>query len=305
MVLRVLVGGLECTHFIVSHSTMRYAPRHAVRLDPPLLRVRGMKRPCSVRGMRSGLTRPYSVRGMKRPCSVRGMRSLLLPTAPYCSLLLPTAPYCSLRSSCGRHAVVMRSSCGRHALRLDPPLLRKGHELLRHELLRHELLRHELLRHELLRHELLRLDPPLLRRGYVTYESCCLKGGILCVSVGVFVYSVVIHQSSTSVDPPSQNHNDGCVSSESSIQNNESINSVVIEGKNAQFIPALFIYSYELVSKFCDDSYSLYLCRFRVFLWRCPSHSYISTSPRSSASSKSNPSFTCDLFRTSRNDNIL
>ena len=258
MVLRVLVGGLECTHFIVSHSTMRYAPRHAVRLDPPLLRVRGMKRPCSVRGMRS--------------------------------LLLPTAPYCSLRSSCGRHAVVMRSSCGRHALRLDPPLLRKGHELLRHELLRHELLR---------------LDPPLLRRGYVTYESCCLKGGILCVSVGVFVYSVVIHQSSTSVDPPSQNHNDGCVSSESSIQNNESINSVVIEGKNAQFIPALFIYSYELVSKFCDDSYSLYLCRFRVFLWRCPSHSYISTSPRSSASSKSNPSFTCDLFRTSRNDNIL
>jgi hypothetical protein len=132
-----------------------------------------------------------------------------------------------------------------------------------------------------------------------------LKGGIMCVSVGVFVHSVVIHQSSTSVDPPSQNHYDGCVSSESSIQNDESINSVVIEGKNAQFISALFIYSYELVSKFCDDSYSLYMCRFRVFLWRCPSHSYISTSPRSSASSKSNPSSTCDFFRTSRNDNIL
>lgn len=51
----------------------------------------------------------------------------------------------------------------------------------------------------------------------------------MCVSVGVFVFSVVIQQSSTSVDLP-QSQYDGCVSSESSIQNDESVNSVVIEG---------------------------------------------------------------------------
>jgi hypothetical protein len=50
------------------------------------------------------------------------------------------------------------------------------------------------------------------------------------VLLGVFVYSVVIQQSSTSVDPHPQNQYDGCVSSEPSIQNDESVNSVVIEG---------------------------------------------------------------------------
>ena len=83
-----------------------------------------------------------------------------------------------------------RLPCGRHVT----PLLRKGHELLRHVLL-----------------------------------NTCLMG-ICVVFVVVFVYSVVIQQSSTSVDPHPQNQYDGCVSSESSIQNNESVNSVVIEG---------------------------------------------------------------------------
>ena len=70
----------------------------------------------------------------------------------------------------------------------------------------------------------------------------------MCVSVAVFgvvfVYSVVIQQSSTSIDLP-QNQYDGCVSSGSSIQNDESVNSVVIEGTRVQ---QYFVRSCEVAS---------------------------------------------------------
>jgi hypothetical protein len=51
LVLLVLVGGLEYTRFIVSHSAMRYAPRHAACAYP----VVGMTRPYSARGMNCSL----------------------------------------------------------------------------------------------------------------------------------------------------------------------------------------------------------------------------------------------------------
>ena len=157
-------------------------------------------------------------------------------------------------------------------------------------------------RHDLLRHDLLR--------------NTCLMG-IMCVSVGVFVYSVVIQQSSTSVDLH-QSQYDGCVSSESSIQNNESVNSVVIEGTAvllhrilaAPVVPThvqcIVYFLFNCGSYSDDDSYSLCLRRFRVVLWRCPSHSYIGPSPPSSRhpSSKSIPSSSRDLFCT-RDDNII
>lgn len=148
--------------------------------------------------------------------------------------------------------------------------------------------------------------------------------GICVVFVVVFVYSVVIQQSSTSVDPHPhpQNQYDGCVSSDSSIQNNESVNSVVVEGTTVLLyilILAEVVLSTHLLHMFytcfthvflfnCgsysdDDSYSLCLRRFRVVLWRCPSHSYIIPSPHSS--SESNPSSSRYPFCTSRDNDIL
>jgi hypothetical protein len=104
---------------------MRYAPRHAVRLDPPLL-CKGHETPLLRKGHALRLDPPLLRKGhalrLDPPLLRKGHALRHDPPLLRKGHALPTAPFRSLRSIRGRHAVVMRFG-------LTRPYCGKGHAL--------------------------------------------------------------------------------------------------------------------------------------------------------------------------------